>query len=142
VHAVAFQKWARVGPHASMRVAASELTSSTATLASAQIAAPADGTEWLVATIDLANSDSARLDPSSLGLKLVDPGGTLVTDPDEDSGPQGRTTLTGAGGATFGAAESTSTVVMAFEVPPGTTADILRLSVSTPSVADEYFALR
>lgn len=138
---VAKGQWGELGPGVSVRVTGSELTTSAAQLASHGITQSTAAEPWIVVHIEVANKGRGRLDPASLGLRLIYPG-MLLDDPDDSDSPGPPSTLVGAGGRDFGAAGATSTLTMAFLVPSAASPNASSLKTTTASGCDEYFRLR
>ena len=140
--AVPLGQWAPVAPHVRLRAVSFTPTTEVAALRKLGLDVGTSDLEWLVVRMQLENGSSAKWDVASLGLKLVDPLGMALVDPDDEGAPETPTTLvSSAGESRFGGAGETADISVAFGVPKGTSPADARLSVSTLAVTGEYFAL-
>ena len=133
--------WGVLSSGVSARVATSRLVTNSAELASTGITQSTSAAPWLVVVLEVRNTSRLRIGPSALGLRLVYPG-MIVDDPDDDDSSGAPSTLFGRDAAGFGAPGSTSTLTVAFLVPPAASPRSASLKTLTPSGCDEYFRLR
>jgi hypothetical protein len=144
--AIAFGRWGPIGTDVRLRVLRAEVTTAAVLTSDGRRVPAPSGIAWLVTRLEVDNAGRVAWDLASARIVAVDPAGSDIA-PSDDS----ETTGTAPGievlapasePAAIGEPRKVTAISFAFPVPVDTPLAEARLSVSTPSVAGVYFALR